>query len=126
MRILFYRDGVPSGQFREILDVEVAAIKKACSAIHGMFTRGFMSSEGYDPAITFVIVQKRHHTRLFPLNTVDSDRSGNVQPGTVVDRGITHPFEFGIFYALLICRFLPSLSCGNSRHFASNTLPRSL
>jgi hypothetical protein len=35
------------------------------------------------PPITFVVVQKRHHTRLFPLpqDQQNRDRSGNVLPG---------------------------------------------
>ena len=28
-----------------------------------------------------VVVQKRHHTRLFPTDRRAADRSGNVQPG---------------------------------------------
>ncbi|MCE8166467.1 MAG: hypothetical protein I3270_02365 [Candidatus Moeniiplasma glomeromycotorum] len=48
----------------------------------------------YRPTITFVVVQKRHHTRFFPLDRRDADRSGNCLPGTVVETGITHPFEF--------------------------------
>ena len=27
--------------------------------------------EGYTPAVTFLIVQKRHHTRLFPEDASD-------------------------------------------------------
>lgn len=36
------------------------------------------------PRITFVVVQKRHHTRLFPAQHGDrrtTDRSGNILPG---------------------------------------------
>ena len=36
-------------------------IREACQTI----------SSGYKPAITFVIVQKRHHTRMFPVNRND-------------------------------------------------------
>lgn len=36
---------------------------------------------GYRPKLTFVVVQKRHHTRLFPLNAQLGDRSGNIMPG---------------------------------------------
>lgn len=36
------------------------------------------------PPVTFVVVQKRHHTRLFPAdhrNRDLTDRSGNILPG---------------------------------------------
>lgn len=53
--------------------------------------------QGYRPPITFIVVQKRHHTRLFPQNPRDGDRNGNIQPGTVVDTGIVGPRDFEFF-----------------------------
>ncbi|KAG0279423.1 argonaute 1 [Linnemannia exigua] len=84
-RILFYRDGVSESQFPEILRTEVKAIKIACQQI----------DPKYKPAITFVVVKKRHNTRFFP--TQDRDRSGNCVSGTVVDSMITHPTEFDFY-----------------------------
>lgn len=86
-RILFYRDGVSEGQFRHVLQSEINAVRAACQALEA----------NYRPTITFVVVQKRHHTRFFPMDRRDSDRSGNCQPGTVVELGITHPFEFDFY-----------------------------
>ncbi|CAB4399861.1 unnamed protein product [Rhizophagus irregularis] len=86
-KILFYRDGVSESQFMEVLDSELTAIKAACHSLEA----------NYKPSITFVVVQKRHHTRFFPIQ--GADRTGNCFPGTVVDRDITHPFEFD-FYLL--------------------------
>ncbi|KAG0293797.1 Eukaryotic translation initiation factor 2C [Dissophora globulifera] len=85
-RILFYRDGVSEGQFAEILRSEVASIRAACT----------MLDANYRPTITFVVVQKRHHARFFPRQG-ESDRIGNCLPGTVVDQGIVHPFEFDFY-----------------------------
>jgi len=51
----------------------------------------------YNPKVTFVVVQKRHHTRLFVSDDRDADRSGNVPAGTCVDGIITHPHEFSFF-----------------------------
>ncbi|KAE9013258.1 Protein argonaute-2 [Phytophthora rubi] len=82
-RIVFYRDGVSEGQFHMVLNYEVTAIREACQALE----------KGYMPPITFVIVQKRHNTRLFPSNRNEADRSGNVKAGTVVESGICHPIE---------------------------------
>ncbi|CAH0478126.1 unnamed protein product [Peronospora belbahrii] len=82
-RIVFYRDGVSEGQFHMVLNYEVTAIREACQALE----------VGYMPPITFVIVQKRHNTRLFPDSAKDADRSGNVKAGTVVEQGICHPIE---------------------------------
>ncbi|KAI9364457.1 Piwi domain-containing protein [Zopfochytrium polystomum] len=86
-RILFYRDGVSEGQFADVLRAEVEAIRTACSTLE----------IGYRPTLTFVVVQKRHHARFFPIRKEDSDRSGNVLPGTVIESGITHPSEFDFY-----------------------------
>ncbi|KAI5388901.1 protein argonaute 5 [Lathyrus oleraceus] len=86
-RIIFYRDGVSEGQFSQVLLYEMDAIRKACVSIE----------DGYLPKVTFVVVQKRHHTRLFPVNPKETDRSGNIMPGTVVDTSICHPREFDFY-----------------------------
>ncbi|AQK75975.1 hypothetical protein ZEAMMB73_Zm00001d018436 [Zea mays] len=56
--------------------------------------------DGYLPPVTFVIIQKRHHTRLFPGvhgRRDVTDRSGNILPGSVVDTEICHPREFDFY-----------------------------
>ncbi|KAF9081951.1 Eukaryotic translation initiation factor 2C [Mortierella sp. AD031] len=86
-RILFYRDGVSEGQFAEVLKSEVASVRAACKTL----------DVNYRPTITFVVVQKRHHARFFPIRREEGDRNGNCMPGTVVDTGIVHPFEFDFY-----------------------------
>ncbi|KAL3835297.1 hypothetical protein ACJIZ3_010033 [Penstemon smallii] len=89
-RIIFYRDGVSEGQFYQVLLYELDAIRKACASLE----------PNYQPTVTFVVVQKRHHTRLFANNHNDRravDRSGNILPGTVVDSKICHPTEFDFY-----------------------------
>ncbi|XXG39243.1 hypothetical protein AAC387_Pa01g0254 [Persea americana] len=90
-RIIFYRDGVSEGQFYQVLFHELDAIRRACESLE----------PNYQPPVTFVVVQKRHHTRLFANNHADHrsvDRiSGNILPGTVVDTKICHPTEFDFY-----------------------------
>ena len=38
-------------------------------------------SDDYHPPLTFIVCQKRHHTRFFPVDG-NTDRSGNCLPGT--------------------------------------------
>ncbi|KAJ4873863.1 Ribonuclease H-like domain protein [Raphanus sativus] len=86
-RLIFFRDGVGETQFGDVLRFELQAIRKACSSI-----------EDFRPKITFVLVQKRHHTRLFPAQADKKDAAtGNVLPGTVVDTVICHPRQFDFF-----------------------------
>nr|CAB3447460.1 unnamed protein product [Digitaria exilis] len=76
-RIIFYGDGVSEGQFSHVLLHEMDAIRKAYASLE----------EGYLPPVTFVVVQKRHHMRLFPEvhgRRDVTDESGNILPGTVV------------------------------------------
>lgn len=101
---MFYRDGVSEGQFLEVLNTEVAAIKAACKRLE----------PSYNPAVTFVVVQKRHHARFFPVKPQDGDRSGNLPSGLVVDTDIIHPFEFDFYlqsHAGLLGTSRPSHYC---------------
>ncbi|KAJ7141526.1 argonaute-like protein, partial [Mycena filopes] len=85
-RLIFYRDGVSEGQFQQVLDFELPRIKAACEALK------------INPTITLVVVGKRHHIRLFPVNAKDGDKkTGNLPAGTVVDRDIGHPTEFDFY-----------------------------
>lgn len=86
-RIIFYRDGVSEGQFNQVLLQEIDAIRKACASME----------RDYLPSITFVVVQKRHHTRFFPTDPRKVDKSGNIMPGTVVDAKICHPTEYDFY-----------------------------
>ncbi|KAK9115724.1 hypothetical protein Sjap_014671 [Stephania japonica] len=83
-RIIFFRDGVGEGQIQDVLQHELREIQRA-------WMNTF--NESSSPPITFVMVQKRHHTRFFPVNKDLNfyDKNGNVLPGTVVDTGICHP-----------------------------------
>ncbi|RUS30516.1 Piwi domain-containing protein [Jimgerdemannia flammicorona] len=85
-RILVYRDGVSEGMFEAVKKYEIDAIKRTCAEL----------SVNFKPLVTYVAVQKRHHTRFFPMDQ-NRDRSGNCVPGTVVDTGVTHPYEFDFF-----------------------------
>uniref|UniRef100_K3X8F2 Piwi domain-containing protein n=1 Tax=Globisporangium ultimum (strain ATCC 200006 / CBS 805.95 / DAOM BR144) TaxID=431595 RepID=K3X8F2_GLOUD len=87
--IVYYRDGVSDGQFYDILQTEMKALRKAC----------MMMSEDFIPPVTFIVANKRHHMRGFGLNSRDCDRSGNIQPGTVIDTGIvdSHRFDFFLY-----------------------------
>ena len=114
-RIIMYRDGVSEGQFLhvgypcflnkpkfflgyerflkckrffQVLQHELTAVREACIQLEG----------DYKPGITFIVVQKRHHTRLFCADKKEqSGKSGNIPAGTTVDVGITHPTEFDFY-----------------------------
>ncbi|XP_032815439.1 protein argonaute-2 isoform X2 [Petromyzon marinus] len=87
-RIIFYRDGVSEGQFQQVLYHELLAIREACIRLE----------KEYRPGITFIVVQKRHHTRLFCADRNERiGKSGNIPAGTTVDTKITHPTEFDFY-----------------------------
>ena len=73
----------------QVLRMELYAIQSACKKLES----------GYNPAITFVVVQKRHHTRLFPGDNLETgrDKWRNVPAGTIVDTMITHPTDIDFY-----------------------------
>ncbi|GKD71913.1 PAZ domain-containing protein, partial [Tanacetum coccineum] len=89
-------DGVSERQFSEMLLNEMDKIHKLVDTFEACLSL----KENYMPPVTFVVVQKRHHTRFFPVKHGDrgsTDKSGNVLPGTVVDTKICHPTEFDFY-----------------------------
>ena len=52
-KIVMFRDGCSEGQFLTVLAQELVAIREACQQLE----------QGYQPPVTFIVVQKRHHTR---------------------------------------------------------------
>lgn len=79
-RIIIFRDGVAEGQFLQVLKEELRALRQACRTL----------DERHKPKVTFVVVQKRHHTRFACKNNQDAMGKGrNIPAGTVIDRQIT-------------------------------------
>lgn len=51
--IVYYRDGLGEGQYNDVLKFEISEIRKACTEIEA----------DYQPGITMLSVQRRHHTK---------------------------------------------------------------
>ena len=54
-KLIMFRDGVSEGQFQTVMVRELTAIRNACLEIQ--------KDQQYRPRITYIVVQKRHHTR---------------------------------------------------------------
>ncbi|XP_077513030.1 protein argonaute-3-like [Amblyomma americanum] len=118
-KIIFYRDGVSEGQFSQVQQSELRALRAACDDV--LQER---------PAITLLTVQKRHRTRFVRrrehLNVeqgtvVDTGHGTrfvrrehlNVEQGTVVDTGITHPRDFDFY----LCSHHSPLGTARPAHY---------
>ncbi|VVC34538.1 Piwi domain,Ribonuclease H-like domain,PAZ domain,Protein argonaute, N-terminal [Cinara cedri] len=81
-KILYYRDGVGNGQLPELLNYEMIAIRRACLRLNMK----------YQPPITFLVLQKRNGTSMFPIHPIDKNgKSQSFPSGTIVHTQITHP-----------------------------------
>lgn len=90
--ILYYRDGVGDSQFNDVLNKEVEMIRAAYKkAVHKT------PQADQKLKITTVVVIKRHNVQLYPSEKGRKTDTGNCLPGTVVDSGITHPYNFDFF-----------------------------
>eukprot|EP00457_Paulinella_chromatophora_P001100 gb/GEZN01001102.1/.p1 GENE.gb/GEZN01001102.1/~~gb/GEZN01001102.1/.p1 ORF type:complete len:993 (+),score=113.13 gb/GEZN01001102.1/:188-3166(+) len=85
--IIMYRDGVGEGAFDDVLAREVRAIYRACANLNA----------NYKPQVTYILCQKRNHVKMFPSDRKYADKEGRLLAGTVVDVGITSPFDFDFF-----------------------------
>ncbi|KAF7876311.1 hypothetical protein EAF04_001406 [Stromatinia cepivora] len=89
--IYYFRDGVSEGQFEHVINQEIKDMKAALENAFGQ------------PATTIrwtvTVCTKRHHLRFFPKDNdmAAGDKNGNALPGTLVERDITHPFEYDFY-----------------------------
>ena len=90
--LLIYRDGVGEGMYDTVLHEEVPLLRKYCAAVYPASD----TKKGL-PRISVIIVAKRHHTRFYPTDAKDADRSSNCPSGTIVDRGITQARNWDFF-----------------------------
>uniref|UniRef100_T1GXV0 Piwi domain-containing protein n=1 Tax=Megaselia scalaris TaxID=36166 RepID=T1GXV0_MEGSC len=85
--IIYYRDGIDDGQFDLVINEE---LNKGMNQAFGEIA--IQIKKPYNPKVTCIVVQKRNHTRFFPLEGGPSfGKMMNVFPGTVVDKVICHP-----------------------------------
>ncbi|GJE90868.1 argonaute-like protein [Phanerochaete sordida] len=80
--IIVYRDGVSEGEYVQVENNEIAAIQAKLDELE--------VERGHKARLVFIVVSKRHHVRFFPKDQSNTDRSGNLHAGLVVDTGIVH------------------------------------
>jgi len=84
--VMYFRDGVSESQYAHILHQEVKGLRDLLLSINPKMTTKF----------TVLVATKRHHVRFFPQQG-SGDKNNNPQPGTLVETGITHPFEYDFY-----------------------------
>ncbi len=88
--IVIFRDGISEGEFHSVFEKELTATRQACADL----------SLAYRPYLTYIVVNKRHHTRFFP-----TDSNKNVLAGTVVDSAdITNATTYDFYLNSHLCR----------------------
>ncbi|KKY16343.1 putative eukaryotic translation initiation factor 2c [Diplodia seriata] len=85
-RVIYFRDGVSEPQYQHVLEQEVRDIKNLFKRFAPKHTAKFV----------VIVASKRHHVRFFPEGK-HGDRNGNPNPGTLVETGVTHPFQFDFY-----------------------------
>jgi eukaryotic translation initiation factor 2C len=90
--VILYRDGVSEGQYQQILDQELPLIRSACKQAYP----ATKTKAGF-PKLSIVVCGKRHHTRFYPTQEAEADRSSNCAPGTIVDRGVVEVRSWDFF-----------------------------
>ncbi|XP_053209610.1 protein argonaute-3-like [Panonychus citri] len=83
--IIIYRDGVSEGQFAHVMGSEILPLHKR------------LEEYSDPPKLTYIIVQKRHNARFFPVDSRDGTGNGNMLPGSVIDTNVCH-FKWFDFY----------------------------
>ncbi|KHN72675.1 Uncharacterized protein Tcan_07259 [Toxocara canis] len=101
--IVVFRDGVSNSEFLDTMNEELAQLKTAMNRL----------ASDYDPTISYVVIQKRHHTRFYVEDDQYARGNHNVPPGTVVDDEITSPNMFDFY----LCSHLGAIGTSRPAHY---------
>ncbi|VDM38397.1 unnamed protein product [Toxocara canis] len=101
--IVVFRDGVSNSEFLDTMNEELAHLKTAMNRL----------ASDYDPTISYVVIQKRHHTRFYVEDDQYARGNHNVPPGTVVDDEITSPNMFDFY----LCSHLGAIGTSRPAHY---------
>uniref|UniRef100_A0A183E5Y5 Piwi domain-containing protein n=1 Tax=Gongylonema pulchrum TaxID=637853 RepID=A0A183E5Y5_9BILA len=82
--IFVIRDGVSEGQYKYVVNTEVAQVKMACQKVGG---------QNYRPHITYIVLTKMHSLRFYRKNIQQQGKAAeqNIKPGTIVDKHVVNP-----------------------------------
>jgi len=88
--ILFYRDGISESQFGMVITQEIPQIDDAIKSMPLNYAK-----KPCTPKLTFLVVGKRHHSRLYPLKP----KKGvpNFDAGMVVTTHVVAPKQFNFY-----------------------------
>ncbi|VDM97873.1 unnamed protein product [Thelazia callipaeda] len=102
--IVIFRDGVSDSQFFDVSNEELFCLKAAINQLDKM----------YNPTVSYVVIQKRHHTRLIEAIVDAAPRTDrNIPPGTVVDSTITSPSHFDFY----LCSHQGAIGTSRPSHY---------
>lgn len=121
-QVMLFRDGVSEGEYMAVARSEIGQFQRACAQKE-------FGGGAYVPKITFIVGTKRHHVRFFARNQADTDKSGNLPAGTVIDTAVVHPYVFDFYlqsHAGLVgtCRPAHYIVLRDDVRFSSDDLER--
>ncbi|KAL5339157.1 ribonuclease H-like domain-containing protein [Aspergillus crustosus] len=93
--IIIYRSGLPTdpqsaSPSLATTTTELPLLKSACATCTRTQNKPM-------PRLTYILVSKRHKTRLYPSRPGDADLLSNPRNGTVVDRGVTEARQWDFY-----------------------------
>uniref|UniRef100_A0A0M3K3Z5 Piwi domain-containing protein n=1 Tax=Anisakis simplex TaxID=6269 RepID=A0A0M3K3Z5_ANISI len=101
--IVIFRDGVSNSEFLGTMNEELTNLKVAMNQLE----------PSYNPTVSYVVIQKRHHTRFYVEGKQYARCKSNVPPGTVVDDDITSPNIFDFY----LCSHLGAIGTSRPAHY---------
>lgn len=101
--VVIFRDGICNSEFIDIMSEEMNSVRAALYKI----------DVEYNPTISYIVVQKKHHTRFYAEPREYARCKHNVPPGTVVDDVITSPRMFDFY----LCSHYGAIGSSRPAHY---------